>query len=129
MDTSSSSTCEEAVYDTGTASVINPDTVVLCYNGPSRPMHLSCIEEASCLSNSLESPNGLEDIVIHYDDDYAEEMKDDKMDNNGFIESNGTKTSPISPEEPKVGLESSKNNGESKQIDNTDEGMLTYENL
>nr|CDS30633.2 hypothetical transcript [Hymenolepis microstoma] len=108
LDTSSSSTCEEAVYDTGTGSVMNPNSVVFCYEGPPRPIQLSCIEEASCLSNSLDSPTGQEDIVIHYNDDEIDEINDNKSGDEVLMESN------------EIQMESSpkSNNVEGKLIDN-----------
>ncbi|KAM3188530.1 hypothetical protein ACTXT7_000084 [Hymenolepis weldensis] len=122
LDTSSSSTCEEAVYDTGTASVMYPDTVVFCYEGPSRPIQLSCIEEASCLSNSLDSPTGLEDIVIHYDNDEMEDINGNKTGDDDLVKSNEIRKESLPSPKSENNLRSSQNNDEVEQIHKTSDG-------
>ncbi|KAL5971753.1 hypothetical protein TSMEX_000516 [Taenia solium] len=70
-DTSSSSTCDEGVYDAVAARLV--DVTAACnHDGPSvaiRPDRLSCIEEVSRLSNGVDSPDVEEDIIVHFGDD------------------------------------------------------------
>lgn len=98
-----------------------PDTVVFCYEGPSRPIQLSCIEEASCLSNSLDSPTGLEDIVIHYDNDEMEEINGNKTGDD-LVKSNEIRKESLPSPKPETDLGSSQNNDGAKQINKTGDG-------
>lgn len=70
-DTSSSSTCDEGVYDAVTAKLVSVTTAHNHESPPVtiRPDRLSCIEEVSRLSNGIDSPDGEEDIVVHFGDD------------------------------------------------------------
>ncbi|KAL5109582.1 hypothetical protein TcWFU_010283 [Taenia crassiceps] len=67
-DTSSSSTCDEGVYDTVTAKLVSVTTTYNHEISPVaiRPDRLSYIEEVSRPSNGTDSPDGEEDIIIHF---------------------------------------------------------------
>ncbi|VDM32282.1 unnamed protein product [Hydatigera taeniaeformis] len=70
-DTSSSSTCDEGVYDTVAARLVDVTTKSNHEVSPTaiRPDRFSCTEEVSHLSNGIDSPDGDEDIVVHFNDD------------------------------------------------------------
>nr|CDS21516.1 hypothetical protein EgrG_000100100 [Echinococcus granulosus] len=77
-DTSSSFTCDEGVYNAVAARLVGATTTYKHEELPITilPGRLSCIEEVNRLSNGIDSPDGEEDIVVHYGDDEREdEMK------------------------------------------------------
>ncbi|VDD82254.1 unnamed protein product [Mesocestoides corti] len=102
-DTSSSSTCEEAVYDATTAKVVESAVPKVADETPLAVWtnRLSCIEEKSCLTSGLDSSNDEEDIVVHYgdndDEEERQEIKDDILEIRVALQTNSSM--PITAED------------------------------